>query len=36
MIFFTENPIVFEEGEFYTIQTMPGLPLLPPGRSLVG
>jgi subtilisin-like proprotein convertase family protein len=36
MIFFTENPIVFNEGEFYTVQTMADLPPLPPGRTLVG
>ncbi len=36
MIFFTDNPILFEEGDFYTIQTMSGLPALPPGRSVIG
>jgi len=36
MIFFTENPIVFEEGQFYTIQGMAGLPPLPPGRTVIG
>lgn len=35
MIFFTENPIVFNVGEFYAIQTMAGLPSLPPGRTLI-
>ena len=36
MIFFTENPIVFKVGEFFAIQSMSGLPPLPPGRILVG
>jgi subtilisin-like proprotein convertase family protein len=36
MTFFTENPIVFNEGEFYTIQGMAGLPTLPPGRTVIG
>jgi hypothetical protein len=36
MIFFTENPIVFDEGEFFAVQTMAALPPLPPGRTLVG
>ena len=36
MIFFTENPIDFEPGTFFTVQTMAGLPDLPPGRTLVG
>ena len=35
MIFFTEDPAIFDEGEFYTIQSMAGLPSLPPGRTLV-
>ncbi|MEE8391306.1 MAG: proprotein convertase P-domain-containing protein, partial [Anaerolineae bacterium] len=36
MIFFTENPIDFDVGTFFTIQGMAGLPSLPPGRTLVG
>jgi hypothetical protein len=36
MIFFTENPIVFQEGQFYTIQGMAGLPSIPPGRTVIG
>jgi len=36
MIFFTEDPLVFGEGEFYTIQSMAGLPPLPPGRTVIG
>ncbi|MBN1177918.1 MAG: VCBS repeat-containing protein, partial [Anaerolineae bacterium] len=36
MIFFTENPIDFEPGTFFTIQAMAGLPPLPAGRTLVG
>jgi hypothetical protein len=36
MIFFTENPIVFQEGDFYTIQAMAGLPALPPGKKALG
>ena len=36
MIFFTENPIDFTAGTFFTIQGMAGLPPLPPGRTLVG
>jgi hypothetical protein len=36
MFFYTENPLLFEEGDFYTIQDMAGLPALPPGRTVVG
>jgi len=36
MIFFTENPLVFQEGQFYTIQGMAGLPPLPAGRTVIG
>jgi hypothetical protein len=36
MIFFTENPMDFEPGTFFTVQGMAGLPDLPPGRTLVG
>ena len=36
MIFFTENPIIFEEGQFYTVQGMAGLPPLPLGRTMIG
>jgi hypothetical protein len=36
MIFFTENPLVFEVGQFYTIQGMAGLPPTPPGRTVIG
>ncbi len=36
MTFYTRNPIVFPEGEFYTIQTMAGLPNVPPGRTVIG
>ncbi len=36
MIFFTENPMAFITGTFFTIQSMAGLPDLPPGRTLVG
>jgi hypothetical protein len=36
MIFYNPNPVLFEEGEFYTIQDMAALPPLPPGRTAVG
>jgi subtilisin-like proprotein convertase family protein len=36
MIFFTENPAAFEEGELYTIQSMAGLPPLPTGKVAIG
>ena len=36
MIFFTENPIAFNEGELYTVQSMAGLPPLPPGKTGIG
>jgi hypothetical protein len=36
MFFFSANPLVFDEGEFYTIQDMSGLPALPPGRTVIG
>ncbi len=36
MFFFAANPLVFAEGEFYTVQDMAGLPSLPPGRTVVG
>ncbi len=36
MIFFTPNPLVFDEGDFYTIQNMAGLPPLPPGKKAIG
>ncbi len=36
MIFFTENPAAFEEGELYTIQSMAGLPPLPVGKVAIG
>lgn len=36
MFFFADNPLVFEEGDFYTIQDMAGLPPLPPGRTVIG
>ncbi|MCP4544196.1 MAG: hypothetical protein GY832_44355 [Chloroflexi bacterium] len=36
MTFFTQNPVDFEVGTFFTIQGMAGLPSLPPGRTLVG
>lgn len=36
MIFFTENPIVFQPGEFYTVQTMANLPSLPLGKRALG
>jgi hypothetical protein len=35
-IYFTENPIIFEEGDFFTIQTMAGLPEPPAGRTVIG
>jgi hypothetical protein len=36
MTFYTRNPVNFPEGEFYTIQTMAGLPDVPPGRTVIG
>lgn len=36
MIFFTENPIVFEAGDLYAVQGMSSLPALPPGRTVIG
>jgi hypothetical protein len=36
MILFTENPVAFEPGEFFTIQGMAALPAVPPGRTVVG
>jgi hypothetical protein len=36
MIFFTDNPLNFDPGEFYAIQAMAGLPSLPPGRTVIG
>jgi hypothetical protein len=36
MILYHTNEITFAEGEFYTIQSMAGLPSPPPGRTLVG
>jgi hypothetical protein len=36
MIFFTENPVDFITGTFFTIQSMAGMPPLPPGRTLIG
>lgn len=36
MLLFTANPIIFKEGDFYTIQDMAGLPTLPPGRTVIG
>jgi hypothetical protein len=36
MIFYNPNPVMFEEGQFYTIQDMAALPQLPPGRTAIG
>jgi len=36
MFFFNVNPVTFDEGQFYTIQDMAGLPPLPPGRTVIG
>ena len=36
MIFFTENPITFNEGELYAIQSMASLPPLPEGKVAIG
>jgi hypothetical protein len=36
MIFFTADPAVFNEGEFYTVQNMAGLPPLPTGKTAIG
>jgi len=36
MIFFSADQIVFEEGQFYTVQGMAGLPAIPPGRMVLG
>jgi hypothetical protein len=36
MTFYTRNPIQFPEGEFYSIQTMAGLPDVPAGRTVIG
>ena len=36
MIFFTSNPTIFEEGQFYTVQGMAGLPPLPPNKKVIG
>jgi hypothetical protein len=36
MIFFTENPTIFDVGDFYTVQNMAGLPSLPAGKTTIG
>jgi hypothetical protein len=36
MTFYTRNPVAFPEGEFYSIQTMAGLPNVPAGRTVIG
>ena len=36
MILFTPNPVQFDEGEFYSIQAMAGLPPIPSGKTIVG
>lgn len=36
MILFTPDEITFEEGEFYTIQGMSGLPSLPENKTVIG
>jgi hypothetical protein len=36
MILYHTDEITFAVGEFYTIQSMAGLPSLPPGRTVVG
>ncbi len=36
MIFFTENPILFQDGELYAVQSIANLPPLPPGRTAIG
>jgi hypothetical protein len=36
MIFFTENPAAFGDGELYTIQSMASLPPLPTGKVAIG
>jgi hypothetical protein len=36
MIFFTPNPVIFQEGQFYTIQGMAALPALPIGKTIMG
>ncbi len=36
MTLYTANPLIFQEGDFYTIQSMAGLPALPPGRAVIG
>jgi hypothetical protein len=36
MIFSTPNPIIFQEGQFYTIQGMAALPPLPSGKIVIG
>jgi hypothetical protein len=36
MVFFTDNPVNFSIGELFSIQSMAGLPNVPPGRTVVG
>ncbi len=36
MILYTSGAVTFEAGQFYVIQSMAGLPALPPGRMAVG
>jgi hypothetical protein len=36
MIFFTENPAIFDVGDLYTVQNMAGLPSLPAGKTTIG
>jgi hypothetical protein len=36
MIFFTPNPIIFQPGQFYTIQSAAGLPSLPDTKTVIG
>jgi len=36
MIFFSADPIPLDEGQFYTVQDMAGLPPLPQGKTAIG
>ncbi|MGB8251974.1 MAG: VCBS repeat-containing protein, partial [Anaerolineaceae bacterium] len=36
LIYFTGADVDFPEGTLFTVQTMSGLPALPPGRNLIG
>jgi hypothetical protein len=36
LIFYTANPVIFEAGDLFSVQTMAGLPELPTGKTVIG